>query len=572
MVSSITIKKNIQDLAIFLLVLSGIRNIIMSIPWNIRLVKKLNSHYANIHTQTVQINIALSIVTGFLILILAYKLYKRMYIAWIIEIITISISLCLYISRHKQIITPVTIGEAFIIIVLAYGYKDFSRRSNRITAKKAIMLSSSFIILILINATVGLFMMKNNYKGIEGLEDALYTSAQMLFFMEPSVAGYITKSGEVYANSIITLNWICIVISTLTILKPLIYNPIITNLDKQRARKLVKAYGDNPIAYLALENDKKYFFGNTVEGVVAFTVVAEVAVCCGDIICEEKNGKVFLDEFITFCNNNGWSINMLDVTGKFLSIYKSAGFGHVKYGEDAMFKLSEYNLAGGKVAKVRAAINHAIKAGIYVEEYKPNESKNHHIEKEINEVSKQWLAGKKSSELSFMLGGVGLENPMDKRYFIAYGKDHKIMGFVVFIPFEGGNGYLADITRRLPNAPQGVLEKIIYDAFMLMKEEGIQWGSLGLVPLVNVRKDDNTIIAGRLFEFIYENLNNMYGFKALYRAKLKYAPTNWETRYMVYLPAFFTHKIAYSIVKAQNPKGISDYILSQLKQQKTKNQ
>lgn len=89
---------------------------------------------------------------------------------------------------------------------------------------------------------------------------------------------------------------------------------------------------------------------------------------------------------------------------------------------------------------------------------------------------------------------------------------------------------------------------------------------MGLIPLVNVREDNvRAKLTTILFEFIYENLNNVYGFKPLHHAKEKYAPTHWQPRYLAYYPKLFTPQVAYAIVKVQNPKGIRDYILPMLK-------
>lgn len=39
--------------------------------------------------------------------------------------------------------------------------------------------------------------------------------------------------------------------------------------------------------------------------------------------------------------------------------------------------------------------------------------------------------------LQFTMGTVGLEDPMDKRYFYALNSDGKMVAFIVFVPFLG---------------------------------------------------------------------------------------------------------------------------------------
>lgn len=131
-------------------------------------------------------------------------------------------------------------------------------------------------------------------------------------------------------------------------------------------------------------------------------------------------------------------------------------------------------------------INHARKAGVVVHEYCPLKQRDAQIEADLNRITNEWLQQKKSSMLTFVMGTVGLENPMDKRYFYATDADGKIVAFIVFVPFLGKRGYMADVTRHGTGAPSGVMETILYDAFQVFKDEGIEYGSLGVAPLAGL--------------------------------------------------------------------------------------
>ena len=150
---------------------------------------------------------------------------------------------------------------------------------------------------------------------------------------------------------------------------------------------------------------------------------------------------------------------------------------------------------------------------------------------------------------------------MDKRYFYARNKDGKIVAFIVFVPFMGLDGYMADVTRHGKDAPGGVMEYIIYEAFQVFKEEGIKYGSLGIAPLAGLdEKSDNLV--ERLLCFVYNHLNQCYGFKDLYRAKKNYSPNEWLPSYYVYSPSVPTPEMFYAIVSIQNPSGMMDYVKS----------
>jgi len=335
--------------------------------------------------------------------------------------------------------------------------------------------------------------------------------------------------------------------------------------EKAHVRKLVLEYGQNPCSYLALEDDKIIYFGKEVDGVIAYGIVGNVVTVCADPICAPKDFVCFLAEFKAFCADCSYECIFLGTTSLYLKEYEMLGYSHVKSGEEAVFELADYQLAGGKMAKLRTLINHANKE-VTTHEYKPLEKKDIEIEKGIAAVSEAWLEGKKSSQLGFSVGGVGLEDPMDRRYFYASDADGKIVAFNVFLPYANKTGYMADVTRRIPHAPGGVTEKLIFDGFMTFKEEGSTLGSMGQAPLANVHEEgvkDNMTV--KIIEFIYENCNKFYGFKDLHKAKEKYSPTIWAPGYFVFSTKNITPEMVFASIKIQNPGGISDYLLSSVR-------
>lgn len=561
-----TIKQKLVDIVIMLIIISGLGNIVFSLPYKFKALEFVGEHYAFFMPETISLHRTMSTVIGFILIFLSYRLYKRMKMAWVISLSMLSMSLLLHILKFHQYVNVFTLSEIFIILILAASYKDFNRVSNPISLKLGVALASLSLFLVLANTALGLLLMKSHYSNIHDFSDSMMRSIQLLFYMDISVMEPKTRIAVSFAESAIVLNWAGIVSAMILILKPLIYQPIISRMDRERVRNYLRLYGHNPISYTIIEEDKKYYFGSNVEGVIAYTTAAGVAVCAGEPICRDEDAVMLLGEFTAFCRQNGLDICFCQATEKLLSRFKDMGFGITKYGEEAMFDLESYNITGGKTAKVRQAINKANKLGIEVFEYKPFENREKQLENQIMEVSNEWLSFKKSGELSFMLGGIALDNPMDRRYFVAVDSDNIVQGFVVFVPFQGGSGYYADVTRRRKNAPIGVMEKIMITAFQIMKNEGVKWGSLGLAPLANTRESEqNKLLIGLVLEFIYEYLNNYYGFKTLHQYKKKYGPTSWEPRFLIYYPNAFTPKIAYSIIKAQNPKGVKDYILRQIK-------
>jgi len=493
------------------------------------------------------------------LLFVAWNLSLRKRAAWLICVLLLTGSLFLNLAlRHHSVTWLIIILELYALVTLLFTQGHFKRPSNRLTLKRAGIFTGFILVAVLLNAVVGYVHLGAHADAPLSFMDSLRDTAQMLFDV-----GDNTSQRYSYERLVFYSVWLTVAFCVFMMLQTVIRKELFTKKEHAHARELVRQYGQNPVSYLTLEDDKALYFGKDVPGVIPYRVVGGTVVVCGDPICASDNFVSLLAEFKSFCTEAAYQCVFLGTTDVFLEQYSMLGYHHVKSGEEARFRLANYELAGGKMAKMRAQVNHANKAGLTTYEYRPNENRDAEIEKGIHTVSDQWLQGKKSGQLGFTLGGVGLENPMDRRYFYARDTEGEIVAFHVFVPFAGMNGYMADITRRTPDAPGGVTEKINYDAFMAFKEEGVEWGSLGLAPLANIYEEgENPDINLKFLHFIYEKCNRFYGFKSLHQAKEKYSPTMWVPGYFVYSTKNLTPQITYAIIKIQNPGGMKDYLRS----------
>ena len=331
---------------------------------------------------------------------------------------------------------------------------------------------------------------------------------------------------------------------------------------RERTLLLLRRYAENSMSYLTLERDKQCFFSESVEGVAGYALSGRDMVLCSDPICAPGDLGEFLEDLKKFAHRIHYRIIILFTLGKNLPIYRAAGFGFYKTGEEAVFDLESYNMSGGKAAKVRASVHQAARDGLTVREYAPRNGTLEEIERQFFEISDAWLKRKHTSLLKFALGGIGFHEVNDKRYFYAADRDGVIQGFMVFLPYRQGQGYLVDVMRRRPGCTHGVMELIFHDAYEKMKAEGVRYGSLGIAPFANTEVGSRDTMIERLEHYNYENMNDIYGFKPLYEAKAKYAPTAWEPAYLTCLPRHLTLSMARSALGVLDTRGFSDYVSS----------
>ncbi|MCL1899442.1 MAG: phosphatidylglycerol lysyltransferase domain-containing protein [Promicromonosporaceae bacterium] len=466
-------------------------------------------------------------VAGLLLTVL-WNLYRRKAAAWAISVGALIVSLAVLLAqaglhRHPAHLA-LALPTAAILVVLVAWRRDFSppqaRRSIEVAAACGALALACYVAAM-----------------VWGRPDHLET----LFYL---VMG---------AGAVVALGFA---------LRPFLPVPLSSPADRQRARTLLRQYGQNNLSYLALEPDKTLFFTADPPGMVAYGVVRDTIVVAGDPVCAAGDLPAVLERFTRYAVGSAHSLFFLSVTEEARPAYDGVGYRTVKCGEEARFDLATYSIAGKGGAKIRANINHATKAHLTVHEYRVAEAREAGLDAEFNRVTAEWLSTKPSGELAFSVGGVGLDDPMDKRYFYATDADGVMQGFVVFVPFidAGGRGYMADVTRRALSAPGGVTQKIIFEAFGAFRAEGVTWGSMGVAPLANVIEPGHRPSSvQRIMDFAYQNLGDVYGFKSLFEAKKRYNPSQWRPVYFAYLPKNLTPSMVYAAVRIQNPQGIGDF-------------
>lgn len=497
--------------------------------------------------------------------VISTQLWKRKKNAWRIAMgIFVLNFLRGMIGMGHSLHNAVMFVDLILFVLFWLLRKDFCCPAGRGNRRQTVLFAALAIVGIFVNVGITWHYVRldMNAKVSVSLAESFWQGIGMMFGMGDIPAAMIQQHATEFV--LFWFSWGCILLAILATLRPWVQQQEVDRQKRQHARMILNLYSQNPCSYLALEDDKSLYFGQDVEGIVPYGTVGDTIVVNGDPVCRDEDFPKLLAEFKTFCQNSAHNIFFLGLTDQYLAEYEKQGFGYVKSGEEARFDLSAYEISGKKGAKMRMNINHATKAGVTIHEYKVLEKRNPALEQEFDRITEEWLEGKKSGLLQFTMGTVGLENPMDKRYFYAENADGKMVAFIVFVPFLGKNGYMADVTRHGKDAPSGVMETIIYQAFQVFKEEGVGYGSLGVAPLAGLDTESKNPME-HLLQFVYDHLNACYGFRDLYRAKEKYSPTEWVPSYYAYLPKYPTVGMWYATVKLQNPTGIPGYIFSFLK-------
>ncbi|MCD8118401.1 MAG: DUF2156 domain-containing protein [Lachnospiraceae bacterium] len=326
----------------------------------------------------------------------------------------------------------------------------------------------------------------------------------------------------------------------------------------ERAAKIICAYGEDSQHLLSLNAENNYFFAAGERGVIPYCLEGRRAMSQGDPACPPEDLEAVLREYLDFCKSRGYRPVFNSVSGKVGDLLNSRDFCILKYGEEAILKLPDYTLAGGKRGALRRNVAKLDRAGVVLEEYCPQKARNSLLEKEISDLEEQWFAGKKL-QLKYSIGGLEFEKPRGRRYFITRDAEGKLLTVLSFLPYCRKTAWCLDVMYRRMDGPTGEMEHAIISACRKMREDGAEEVSLNIAPLagIDITKPD-TKKAERMMYEIFNHMDFEYDFKNLYRFKSKFDPSVWRPRYLVYDRRITLVRLATTIT---NTKGAADPVL-----------
>lgn len=245
----------------------------------------------------------------------------------------------------------------------------------------------------------------------------------------------------------------------------------------------LRKYGYQSQSYNILSGEKRFFFSERgTEGVVAYVVIARVALVAGDPVCADSDIRDLCAEFLQFCKRNKWRCAFQSVTLRTLEQLQYLKFGYVKIGEEPFFRLRDFSLAGGQFRDLRRDIRRAQSDGLKIIEYRPATAPDAALDQQMTALSDEWRSEKGSGEFGFLVGQPSLDDPGDRKYFVAT-LNGQVEAFCVCTPIYARNAIYFDILRRKRRPVRGTVELLIVDSIRQLKEQGYELATLGTAPL-----------------------------------------------------------------------------------------
>ncbi len=298
---------------------------------------------------------------------------------------------------------------------------------------------------------------------------------------------------------------------------------------------------------------------------VAYNEVGRVWLVPGDPLASCENLPLVLEGFLRKAHAERRIVGLMPTTQRLAKIGSSLGLRVLKVGAAPYFDLATWAPRGDRGKKARAGVNQARRAGVSVTEVI---NVNERLIRETACLCKSWLTTRRSAVRFGWLFSVDLFQHKElKRYFTARDSSGRLVGFLAASPLPARDGwYLEDILRRR-EAPNGTTDLLVVAALETFKRDGARLATLGTAPMANEGEQDVPIspVLPKVMRFVTSFFSIFYNFEGVRRFKAKFAPSWWESEYIL-----LSHnvtappRILSAFIQATVPTGPSNLIARQM--------
>jgi lysyl-tRNA synthetase class 2 len=250
---------------------------------------------------------------------------------------------------------------------------------------------------------------------------------------------------------------------------------------RELTRTLVQAWGVDTLAPFALRADKSYFFSDDRRALLAYRVVAGVAIVAGDPIGPPDAFPELLDEFRRFARERDWRVAVLGASDRWLSLYRSRGLRALYHGDEAVIEVDEFSLDGRAIRKVRQSVHRLRRAGYRADVRRCSEL-SPALRVELDEIARRWRGNEPERGFVMALDALFRLEGGDAVFVVGAGPDGRVRGFLHFAVVPAADSLSLSSMPRDRETPNGFTEWLVCEAVEWSREHGFRHVSLNFSP------------------------------------------------------------------------------------------
>lgn len=282
-----------------------------------------------------------------------------------------------------------------------------------------------------------------------------------------------------------------------------------------------------------LRGDKSHVFSPDRLAVLGYRYLAGVGLAAGDPVGDPRSYPGAVAAFLDLCDRHGWRPAIIAVRGDRLPIYESLGLRSIYVGDEAVVDVAGFTLGGRSRRNVRQAVARTRNSGVTVELCREG-ALDDGLRRELLRIDA--LDRGRAPDRGFAMALDALLSGRDADCLVVLCREPggAPVAFQRYVPCRAGRGLSLDAMRRLPDAPNGVNERMIVELLDWCRTEGVAEVSLNFSAFRRLL--DPAVRHGRGQEaeaWLLRRFDPVVQLHSLYRFNAKFGP-RWVPRHVVY--------------------------------------
>jgi phosphatidylglycerol lysyltransferase len=500
----------------------------------------------------------LLVLTAILLFYLASALTRGKRMAWLLLIVALTVAPALHLGRET--LWPQLMVNGCVIGFLLLHRRYFVAASDPWSIRSALVICPLLALSLLVFGTLRLYELRDETSGNDDLWACAQTACELVLVQNTHTQAALTDR-TVHFFSFLRVGGTSIALVGLFLtLQPVLARRRGREEHRDKAQILIEQYGHDPFDAYAMLPDKNYFFTANGRAVVPYALSGNIAVALADPIGQPATRPRAIEEFALFCRRQDWEPVFYAVTDEMSEDYRKAEFSLFKIGEGARLRADHFHLQGRDFQNLRTICNGARKRGLQFRWYSAADPEDPVLERQLALISRAWIEVKNVPEMSFDMGAFSLEDIRQNGAAVAVDSSGAALAFATWRSFDRGHGRALDLMRHLPGV-RNIMDFILVESILRFRSHGVNEISLGLAPLANTEASpSHLVVEEKVVQFLFENLNHIYGYKSLFEFKRKYRPT-WHGHYVAYRRGVHLPRVGLALANVHAPQGIYKLII-----------
>jgi lysyl-tRNA synthetase, class II len=319
---------------------------------------------------------------------------------------------------------------------------------------------------------------------------------------------------------------------------------------REVTRSLVQAWGVDTLAPFVLRGDKSYFFAQDERALLAYRVVAGVAIVSGDPIGAPEAFPPLLDDFLRFVRRRDWRVAVLGASERWLSLYRGHGLRALYHGDEAVIDVDSFSLDGRRIRKVRQSVHRLRKAGFCSVTLHAGEI-GADLRAELEEVARTWRGTEPERGFVMALDTLFRLDDEDAVFVIGLGPDGRVRGFLHFAVCRPARALSLSSMPRLRDSPNGFNEWLVCEAVEWCRSQDFGRISLNFAPFAALLAPEARLSRfQRVERRVLLALKGHFQLDNLLLFNRKFFP-RWERRFVVYEHVHDLPRVALAALAAE---------------------